>query len=182
MKIETLLKTYKEDVMKKLLVLALVLSISSMASATLVSINADGLDGSIAVMPGAVMTINAVGDAASGLDYLDMAKGFATLSLPIATPAAGDMSGVNDYSTEVLYDFELIAAAGPVSTPVAAGTQFTSTLTVTGNVGDTFDVLLIEGSSGIYGTVQTISFTIIPEPMTMGLLGLGGLFLRRRSK
>ena len=35
----------------------------------------------------------------------------------------------------------------------------------------------------ITGAVMpTLNVTTIPEPMTMGLLGLGGLFLRRRSK
>jgi len=33
---------------------------------------------------------------------------------------------------------------------------------------------------GVTNSIDSASFQVIPEPMTLGLLGLGGLFLRRR--
>ena len=48
-------------------------------------------------------------------------------------------------------------------------------------MGDvTIAVVDFAGEELVVGDVLTVHIT--PEPMTMGLLGLGGLFLRRRSK
>lgn len=57
---------------------------------------------------------------------------------------------------------------------VEAGTWFT--FGYTGNVGDVIDVYDYALGTPLVGTI-----TIIPEPMTIALLGLGGLFLRRRK-
>ncbi len=52
---------------------------------------------------------------------------------------------------------------------------------LTGTWGDfsKFNIQLVD-YHGYSPTIDNIRFTIIPEPMTLGLFGLGGLMLRRR--
>jgi len=49
-----------------------------------------------------------------------------------------------------------------------------------GSIGDQVNVQAFDEVTGFLGNFGTI--TLIPEPMTVLLLGLGGLFLRRRKK
>ena len=55
-------------------------------------------------------------------------------------------------------------------------------------VGDHFDVTISGLALGTYtinsdyGTGDNLLITVIPEPMTIALLGLGGLFMLRRRK
>ena len=74
-------------------------------------------------------------------------------------------------------------AASPFGPPTA-GDMATISFVVTATT--TIDVVSggFDGSDAVVGDgddygVATI--TVIPEPMTMALLGLGGLFLRRRK-
>jgi hypothetical protein len=61
--------------------------------------------------------------------------------------------------------------------PIAAGDQFS--LDYVGAVGDTATISLFVDPE--YTTpVASVDVTVVPEPMTIILLGLGGLFLRRR--
>ena len=55
--------------------------------------------------------------------------------------------------------------------------------------GDQYDVTIqgyVTGTFGLdsddYGTNDILEVTVLPEPMTVALLGLGGLFLLRRRK
>jgi len=88
-------------------------------------------------------------------------------------------------------------------TPVVAGTGFNAVMagipfatTPTGDIWSiTFDVaasamagdvITIAHTSGSWnnafsGVVATQTLNVVPEPMTLALLGLGGLFLRRRK-
>jgi hypothetical protein len=52
---------------------------------------------------------------------------------------------------------------------------------LTGTWGDlnSFNIKLVD-VQGYSPTIDNIQFTIIPEPMTMGLLALGGLLIRRK--
>jgi hypothetical protein len=59
----------------------------------------------------------------------------------------------------------------------------TSTKKLTGVWGNdtTFNIQLVD-KSGYYSAISNIEFTIIPEPATLSLLGLGGLLIRRKLK
>jgi hypothetical protein len=159
----------------------LVLGLASAANATLVSLSMDGTnasDGTEDILEDATLTVYCLGDDQSGMEYLDMLKGKATMTMPTEHTNAGDMASVSDYSTGTLYDFELTAADSGGS--YVAGIHFVAVITATGNTDDTFKLEILEGTSP-YDSIDDIVFTIIPEPMTVALLGLGGLLLRRRK-
>jgi hypothetical protein len=172
--------------MKKLLVLLSVLVLASMANAA-VYLSIDGVnasDGTEEIQDlGGTVTVYVMDNAggSSYTYYLDMLKvaggGHATMTYPSVYAAAGDLATISgDYSTTTLYDYELFA--GDSGGNVLTGVHFSSVITESGAVDDTFNVDLID--YGV-GTLDTITFTIVPEPMTVALLGLGGLFLRRRK-
>jgi hypothetical protein len=170
--------------MKKLLVLLIILVLASIANAAMY-LSIDGVNASDGTEDiddlGGTVTVYVISDDSSPYTYyLDMLKvaggGHATMTQPSIHTNAGDIAQVNSYSTATLYDWELIAADSTGN--IVSGVHFYSTITESGNVGDTFLVDLIE--YGV-GSLDTITLTIIPEPMTIALLGLGGLFLRRRK-
>lgn len=79
--------------------------------------------------------------------------------------AAGGMDGVpND---TVVYSFEFHVPAAPYSTFITIDLDGLSIL-------DVF-------SGSVASTAAALEIHVVPEPMTIALLGLGGLFLRRRK-
>jgi hypothetical protein len=168
--------------MKKLLAIVLVLGMASIASAAQTALSLDGTSdapSAFAVNPGDVITITTLGDSVAGLSYLDMAKNSAaSMAAPVALAAAGNIASVADYSTGSLFDYELSSADSAGA--IAAGAQFTALVTVTGVDGDSFVVELLNGVN--YGVEDSIAFTVVPEPLTMSLLGLGGLAMIRRRR
>jgi hypothetical protein len=58
----------------------------------------------------------------------------------------------------------------------------TTTKLLTGTWADnsTFSIQLLNATGGYTPTIDNITFTIVPEPMTMLLVGLGGLLLRHK--
>jgi hypothetical protein len=166
--------------MKKLLVLTLVLGLASAANAVLIDV--DGQRGATAEVPETgIATITVVSeDAAAYLGYIILeAGGGGVLSAPEVLPGAGDLGSAVAYVDEPEWGlgFELTIAASP-SGAIAAGDQVT--LTYTGQLGDTAQISLFVDPE--YGTpAASVGVTVVPEPMTVLLLGLGGLFLRRRK-
>ena len=168
--------------MKKLLVLMLVLGMGSLASAALVL----DVPGSALVGADFVVTITgttdvlgagAGGDIGMGL-YGD---GAALIRSGGPTGNAGLNGIMGSYNS---WDGYELTAGEAVSNGNAADDavdgiwfEFTGNSAVMGTF--TFDFYNYDVSSSV--ATQSGSINIIPEPMTFALLGLGGLFLRRRK-
>jgi hypothetical protein len=176
---ECVLTNGKEKMMRKLLVLTLVLGMATAANAVIVQVN--GQTGEVLVNPGEVAAITVISeDAANWLGYLIVPDGHAgALSNAAVTDLAGDLSlaGAAEYAEGGWgAGFEL-ATGGTASTPAGVGVQFTMDYSYADYVEGTTLQLFIDPD---YDT-PAAAVSIIPEPMTVVLLGLGGLFLRRRK-
>ena len=192
--------------MKKFLVLGVVLALSSSAMAGLVELTV--VDPQLCYYPSTTITIQVYatefytafpGDSIGFMDISSMSSDYdAVASNPSLNPALavgeggtssagdivnsggiliqdiqggieqGDLTGVSPFPA-VLYSFELHIPDLPASTII--------TITMNGlviyNLGYNTPV------PG-YTATNTLGIHVIPEPMTIALLGLGGLFLRRR--
>ena len=164
--------------MKKLLVLSLVLGMATLASATLeISMTANKTNLTV----GEVATITVTGPAANWGGYIIVEDNGSIGAL--SSPA--DLQGVNLFSYSDYeeagwgFGYEITYADSTVG-GIAAGPQWT--ILFSSDVEGTATVSLWDGA----GTFEApeggvLSFVVTPEPMTMALLGLGGLFLRRRK-
>ena len=178
--------------MKKLLVLVLVLSMAAMAGATSVVIyELRAADGSTPIsevninVDSGAFTIVVIGTTAvypwaegifdnhdwfapGGVFDFVVPGGVTILS------AAGDLGGVTDYGMD---GYMLTAGdmGGGTCNP-ADGDWFIVDCQALELGTATVDVLDTQTN-----VIDQFSFDIVPEPMTIALLGLGGLFLRRRK-
>jgi len=180
--------------MKKLLVLTLVLSMAAAANAALIfvpsatevhpsdNVTIAVVDTSNGVMGGIMgFAIDAIGDGAKGGTCVSQ-------SFP-----AWDKTYPGTIGGDGFLD-EYVSATQLSSTPLSGTTVFTfvyhvptlptsSYITVAsfddgGNNWFAPDVIYVGGRWD--GTISTV-LHVTPEPMTIGLLGIGGLFLRRRK-
>ena len=171
--------------MKKLLIFMLVLGFVSSASAVVVTLNpsgsADHAAGSVA--------INVVSDSdllghTSYIAILDNTYG--DLSSVVQLSGAGSAASVTPFGPYGIFANVYIieamgTAADPDFTSVVAGDQFTATIAFTGaDIGQDVTVGLLNPT--LDGFTDSYTILGVPEPMTIALLGLGGLFLLRRRK
>ena len=166
--------------MKRVLALMLALCFISSANATYLQI--DGLSSdSYELLEGSTVTISIISeDNSSWLGYLIVPDGSpGTLSNPTIWDAAGNFSSANPYS-EIDWGtgYELTAAASADGVPaLEPGQQFSFDFTG-GIAGQSTQILLFQDPE--YTTpLDAISITIVPEPITIALLGLGAILLRK---
>ena len=172
--------------MKKLIVLSLVVAMASLASAGLTAgLGLNSVDGT------GVLSIQALADFANGEGYdfgikltgvtLVGAANVNTSGLTVTIVQDSNMGQagppwvvfIGDLGTTGL-SVGASALSGPVAFPVA-----TDLIQITFEGTGTAKIVGLSASAGING--QEIAITSVPEPMTLGLLGLGGLFLRRKK-
>ena len=160
--------------MKKILVLMLVLGITSMASAGLT------ITGPTEVDLGGTIALQIVHDgSAAVVDGSDYAVVYVTPTAAVTGMAmtsnvsASTWSTLTDYLASFGY-FSIFGANPPGGNLLLAGTWVNFDISAGSLlVDDVISISMLGGGSH--------NVTVIPEPMTIGLLGLGGLFLRRRK-
>ena len=163
--------------MKKLLVLMLVLGMTSLASAAI------SLDGPTTLNEGDTVTIGL--DNLDGKDYVayinvsPLADASFAMSNPQLTLLAGNQSGFlvpYEWAGGTETEITLADTVGD-TTP---GIQFTWDLTC---LLQNFDVRIeLWDAADFSSPADVLTITQVPEPMTIALLGLGGLFMLRRRK
>ena len=178
--------------MKKLLIIMLVLCVTSLASATTISLTDEGTI--ISATPGSTVTLTISSDAAPGLISMNAVVSVSggdviTAAIDLPDMAAygwdptlsGPPLGVPGASVEIGAGSGNFATGntalivGFVDVAYTGGTQLVS-IAAGSTYGGSYDVT---GSAPMFsqGVVE-----IVPEPMTIALLGLGGLFMLRRRK
>jgi len=168
--------------MKRLVALLLVFGMASTANAVLLQV--DGVPTTdIEIAEGVTSVITIVSeDASSYLGYIIIEEGGTGVLSDVAIlPAGGDLAASEPY-TEAGWGagYMLTTAASPGGDPpIGAGSQFNVNYSG-GTLGQTAKISLFIDPE--YTTpVASVNVSIIPEPMTIALLGLGALFLRKRK-
>jgi hypothetical protein len=170
-------------------VLIAVLFLASAANALVVRLSTDGAVAAdeLNAVPGGSYTVYVISDSdhVNYWTYLEMdlpspgtvAGGDPENNITIYS-AAGNIASVADYSSVSILDVEL--AANDSGGNVAAGIHFSFTLDVSSEWDETpFDIWITKPKDETFPVEHTL--TVVPEPMTLALLGLGGLLLRRKK-
>lgn len=166
--------------MKKLLVLTLVLGLASAANAVIIEV--DGQRQEAVVDPDTSVVVTIIGeDTANILAYVIVDEGgLGALSGVEVLAGAGNQAGAEAY-TEAGWGagYNITVASTSVPTNVAIGPQFTLNYSYSGDIAANPTTISLYIDPEYVAPAAQIS--IVPEPMTVLLLGLGGLFLRRRK-
>ena len=156
----------------------MVLGLASAANAMLITVDEQEGDSFEVNIKSTITVVSE--DASSWLGYLIIEEGGAgSLENVVILDAAGDIGAASAY-TEAGWGtgFELSASMSPTGVPaVAAGSQFG--FDYVGAVGDIATISLFTDPEYIT-PADSVNVTVVPEPMTVVLLSLGALFLRRR--
>ena len=162
--------------MKKLLVLMLVLCMASLANAGL---SLTGLPDTINV--GESMIIGITSD--DGAQY----EGFLLMeNNGLASYGATTIEGIAVPAAQVVYYGTTVDPTVDAYGIENSDTSITDLLTP--GLGFTFEIVAgAEGTVGFqlmnsqFAQIGSGTLTIVPEPISLAILGLGGLFLRRRK-
>jgi hypothetical protein len=162
--------------MKKFLILMLVLGMTSSAIATLTLVPDDLL-----LYPGATGTIQVVSDVDGGYGCWIGLDNFIAADYD-GDPTFTALGNPNGDSIMPRYDAlwygEIIVSSLDPSNPILAGAHIN--VNFVGINAEAITTLYLYASDGV--TLLDSSSIFWPEPTTIAMLGLGGLFLLRRRK
>jgi len=165
--------------MKKLLSLILVLGMVSLASAGLYTLSLDGQV--ITAARGEQVSFDILSAQElppfSGGQWLVVTDAGSLSFTPVIGTVIGDNVGGSRYTADK--DGKYGSFFNLSLAPLPAGAVGISCVLTVANAG-VVELYAPAGESGDTGPLLS-SFTVVPEPASMLLLGLGGLFLRRRK-
>lgn len=162
--------------MKKLLALTLVLGIASLATA---GIDLASINGLSYAVEGNKLTVSSTVGVIGYLFNLQADNGSALTNGTVAGGfAAVNFAGIDQYGIWTGASAS-VGTANPLTGPIFS-IDFTPGTQKLLFVYSSGDPSITIGGEAI--TLTGYEMTIVPEPMTMGLLGLGSLFLARRKK
>lgn len=176
--------------MKKLLILVLVLGIASLANATLsLKIDDASVPGTIDILIGETIQVySSTADTWGGCIFITEGSQAGSLTngrlaeLTAGQPGYAGDGGNIAAVTEPGFGVGYLMGAGYTVEPPVAGVQMLIDFTaLTADIGKT-GVINVFVDPDYTTPADSTTYTIIPEPMTVLLLGFGGLFLRRRKK
>ena len=173
--------------MKKLLVLMLVLGLVSAANAALsLSLNGGSAPSDVTIGLTDTLVIDVTSDTTTGYAFLLEFRNPTIRTFSNAITTQGDISAWTYYGPPTYVPpgypypyFSVNVSAGVPPDALVAGTGFQFDYQAGGVAGDVLIQLLDFDTSAV---IDSITIHQTPEPMTIALLGLGGLFLRRRKK
>lgn len=174
--------------MKKLLVLTLVLSLASLANATLIT--PDPVTSSIT---GATVQLSSDDLEGTGTWSVYVTpNASADIFLAVAVVGSGSAIGQSVMGAAAPTDAQLVGSLadlevtdkgnGDIWTMVSYTSTYPTGVWLTG----TYSGAVMNDMVKVYDTQDGVTFaelgsvTIVPEPITLALLGLGGLFIRRK--
>ncbi len=157
--------------MKKLMVLSLVLALGTLASAGFTKAN---IEAPVEVMEGQAFNIFVFGDAAAKIS--GGLYGLTPTSLEFL-PGSGNLASgeISDEWGGVDFVVDDLMGQG-----VQAG-QWVKLTYLAGKVGEVYTIDLYDYNVSATAPVDSFAIRVVPEPITMGLLSLGALFIRRRK-
>jgi hypothetical protein len=165
--------------MKNVLGILLILGMTSLASAAL------SLSGPDQGNPGDTLAMSldmVVGDSANGYIWVDYPAYTGTLSNPALTANVnpGAFTSIDTYYLNDAFGVFINPDTVYPTATNADGPAVTFDFTIPAGsaVGTVHVVELLDESFQATGVAKAVE--VIPEPMTLSLLGLGGLLLRRR--
>lgn len=175
-----------KNLMKKSLVsVVVVLVAASLASAAGFLVGGSDAAG---ILPGGTVTVELVTAGASSMTLQQIIDGASITGAAsnLVLSDGWDWDDFDSLGTAVNAGGVLIEnATGTVmfGRPNVVGTAYSFDYTLAAGVpeGETFKIGPGAGTNKIGGVPAALSLTVIPEPMTIALLGLGGLFLRRKK-
>jgi len=165
--------------MRKLLVSILVLGLVPAANAAFIQVDGQ-TGGTFNILENSAITVVSE-NTSSWLGYVIVeAGGTGVLSEGLALDAAGNLASASPYSEAGWgTGYELTVAQSPGGIPaIAVGPQFS--MNFTGILGQTARISLFMDPE-FTTPISSVLVTVVPEPMTVLLLGLGALLVRRRK-